>query len=143
MSTVTNIEATNNKLVNNYDVSKFLLGFNNFIEGTYTDSGAGSSLTEGLVMGRIQATSKLVPCDSAAVDGSQFPVGCLVEAKTVTAAATVTLTLVNKGRVASSKVTLKAGVALTADVDGRQLGDHLRAILDLQDGVELTKIDNQ
>lgn len=143
MSTVTQVESTNNKLVTNYDTSKFLLGFNTFIKATHTAGGTDSVLTEGLVMGRIQATSKVVPLDSAAVDGSQFPVGVLIEAKTVAANATSTLNLVKSGRLDAAKITLKAGTALTDDIEGRQLQDLLDLMFDLSTAIELTKVDNQ
>lgn len=143
MSTVTTVEQTGNKLVTNYNVSKFLLGFNSFIDATHTAGGTDSVLTEGLVMGRIQATSKIVPLDKDAVDGSQYPVGCLVEAKTVTANASASLTLVNKGKIDPAKVTLKSGTTLTSDIDGRQLNDWLNSMFDQEAGMELTKVDNQ
>jgi hypothetical protein len=144
MSTVTPILATGNQMITNYDVKKFLLGDNSFVAANYTDGGAGSTVVAGQLMGRITATGKIVPQDSAAVDGSQFPVGVNIAAKTVGAAATAELQLVNKGRVASDLLVLKAGVALTDDVDGRQLKDWLSDIgLELMSGTELTAFDNQ
>lgn len=143
MSTVTNVEATSNKLVTNYDVSKLVLGFNTFSKGTFTDGGAGTTLTAGMIMGRITATGKIVQQDKDAVDGSEFPVGILIEDRTVTAAATVELNLA-VGKIAESKVTYKAGTTKASDIDGHQLGDWLQIIgVILMGGTELTKIDNQ
>jgi len=144
MSTTTVIEQTGNKIVANHDVSKFLLGFNSFISVSHTAPGGGSVLTEGLIMGRIAATGKVVELDHTAVDGSQIPVGVLIAAKTVAGAATVDLNLVNKGKVAESKLTFKAGTTLASEIDGRQLRDWLNDIgLELTGGEELTKVDNQ
>lgn len=143
MSTVNTVLSTNNMQITNYDVSKLAIGFNSFITATHTAPVGGSVLTGGMVLGRITATGKVVELDSAAVDGSQFPIGILVEDRTVAAGVSVDLNIVNRGRVAAEKVTLKAGVALTDDVDGRQLVDHLSQLVELVAGEELTAFDNQ
>ena len=130
-------------MVTNYSLKNLILGDNAFTSATYTDSGAGSTIAEGSLMGRIQATQKVVLCDPAAVDGSQFPVGIALEDITVTAGASVTVNMVNKGRVALDGLTLAAGVALTDDVDGRTLTDQINLLgISLLGGTELTGYDN-
>lgn len=109
MSEVTVISQTNNQMITNYDVSKFALGNNTFIKANYTDSGSGSTLVQGTVMGRVASTGKVVVLNPSASDGSQYPVGAVCETITVTASATVELTLVNRGLVDSSKVTFVGG----------------------------------
>lgn len=142
MSTTIQLQNGSQMIVTS-DLSKFCIGFNAFISANYTDSGSGSTLTQGLVMGRIAATGLIVPCDPTAVDGSQYPVGLVIEEKVVTAAATVAVTMVNKGRVASSLITLKSGVALTDEIDGRRLSDWLNDLgLELSGGEDLTAYDN-
>ena len=109
MSEVTVITQTANQMTTNYDVSKFALGNNTFITASYTDSGSGSTLVQGTVMGRVASTGKVVVLNPSATDGSQYPVGAVVETKTVTASATVDLMLVNRGIVDSSKITFVGG----------------------------------
>lgn len=109
MSEVTVITQTANQMTTNYDVSKFALGNNKFITASYTDSGSGSTLVQGTVMGRVASTGKVVVLNPSATDGSQYPVGAVVETKTVTASATVDLMLVNRGLVDRSKVTFVGG----------------------------------
>lgn len=152
MSTVTNALQTRNQLITNTNVSKLQLGDNEHITGEYTDSGAGSTLEAGLLMGKIKATGKLVELDPTASDGSQNLVGVLFlgisESVTVAASATETLTLINKGRVAEAKLVMPSGVtlddAITADVMDRTVRDYANALgLILEGGVELTQFDNQ
>ena len=143
LKTVSTIEQTRNKMVTNYSLKNLILGDNAFTSATYTGSGAGSTIEEGSLMGRIQATQKVVLLDPAAVDGSQFPVGIALEDITVTAGASVTVNMVNKGRVALDGLTLAAGVALTDNVDGRTLTDQINLLgISLLGGTELTGYDN-
>lgn len=109
MSDVTVITQTQNQMTTNYDVSKLALGNNTFIKANYTDSGSGSTLVQGTVMGRVASTGKVVVLNPSASDGSQYPVGIITETVTVTASATVELTLINRGLVDSSKITFVGG----------------------------------
>ena len=109
MSDVTVITQTQNQMTTNYDVSKLALGNNTFIKANYTDSGSGSTLVQGTAMGRVASTGKVVVLNPSASDGSQYPVGIITETVTVTASATVELTLINRGLVDSSKITFVGG----------------------------------
>ena len=74
MPEVTVITQTQNQMNTNYDVSKLALGKNTFIKANYTDSGSGSTLVQGTVMGRVASTGKVVVLNPSASDGSQYPV---------------------------------------------------------------------
>jgi len=143
---VTNVVQTRNQLTTNYDVSKFLLGNNSFIDANVTASGANVVLTEGLVMGRISATGLLAKLDKDATDGSQYPVGICVTDQTIVDGTTASVRLVNKGKVAESKVTIADGTLSTAigvANHQRTLRDWIESIgIELMGGEELTAFDN-
>lgn len=149
MSTVTNVLQTGNQLISNFDLSKFLLGFNSFAQPipSVAASGADVVLLQGMVLGRISGTGLIVPADSASVDGSQFPIGCAIIDQTILDGDTDPVNIVNKGRVAESKINFDQSVTaddLDAVVDGRTYRDWLNDIgLELMAGEELTGIDNQ
>lgn len=150
MSEINNVLNTRNQSITNYDVSKYLLGDNDFGKGTYTDGGAGSTLPVLLILGKVAATGALVPVAPAAADGSQFPIGLLwlggSSEIVLTAAQAFTAEYVNKGSVALASVSFPAGVTIDTVIagDGRTIGDYLNALgLTLEGGVELTGYDNQ
>lgn len=152
MSVVTGVLQTRNQLITTTNVAKLQLGDNEHVTGVYTDSGAGSTLEAGLLMGKIKTTGKIVALDPTASDGSQTLFGVLFlgisESVVVAAAASETLTLINKGRVAEAKLVMPSGVtledAITDDVMDRTVRDYANALgLILEGGVELTQFDNQ
>lgn len=145
MSEVNNVTQKSNVLITNYDVSKFLLGDNHFTSGDVTASGE-TEIKQGMLMGRVAADGKLKPLDPSATDGSQYPVGCAIIDQTIADGETVTVTVVNKGRVDYDTLNLTSG-ALTDDVGP---ADNKRRVIDLlrdlgiidQEGQELTDYDN-
>lgn len=146
MSEIENVEQTRNQLTTNYDVSKFLLGNNSFVDGSLTASG-DTELLQGMVMGRIAATQLLVPCDKDATDGSQFPVGLCVVDQTILDGVTATVRLVNKGKVAESKVNFADTETLATLIgpanNQRSYRDYINDLgLELAGGDELTIYDN-
>jgi hypothetical protein len=147
MSGITNVTQTRNQLHSLYNTAKFLLGFNSFISAEMTAAAGDGVLTEGLVMGRISATQKIVPLDKDATDGSQYPVGIVIEPQTIANGVTASVVLVNKGRVAESLITFKDGAMTTPiGVANHQkiLRDHLGDMgFELMGGEELTGYDNQ
>lgn len=73
-------DETRNKATIDYLIKKLLLGRYTTRRIDYANiSGALETVLEGTVMGRVDATGKLVPCVSTAVDGSQEPVCLLLE----------------------------------------------------------------
>lgn len=72
---------TNNQASIDYQFKKLVLGKYTTRRIDYANiSGALETVEIGTVMGRVDATGKLVPCKSDAVDGSQQPV-CLIAEK--------------------------------------------------------------
>jgi len=145
MSEVINVLQTTNQLITNYDVSKFILGFNSFINGNLEASGSDVDLKQGLVLGRVSASGLLVPMDATATDGSQYPVGICIIDQTVLDGDTEKIQLVNKGRIAEGKINFSVtGQSLDTVVGGRMIKDWLNDLgLILEDAVELTNFDNQ
>ena len=148
MSTVTNVLANANQLITNYDVTKFLLGNNSFIAADITAAGGNGVLEIGMVMGRIAATRKIVPLDKDATDGSQYPVGLCIQDQTVANAATKSITLVNKGKIAASMINFFDTETLDTEIGHanhtRIIRDWLNSMgLELMLGEELTIVDNQ
>jgi hypothetical protein len=134
-------------MTNDYDVSKFLLGNNETITANLTATGGDVALLQGMIMGRIGASQKLVPADKDAVDGSQFPVGVSIINKTVLEDETEVITLVNKGRIAEDKLNFLAVETLDTLIgpanNQRSYRDYLNDLgLVLKTGNELTNFDN-
>lgn len=131
-----------------YDHSKI------FLFGLRTDTGSfdwentgyDNDLVPGTVLGRVSATGKLVPFDSTASDGSQFPIGILygdlgtVEAGDTLAAA---CTYAMAGDVASAKLVFQGTDTLNTVVSSRQVRDWLALLgFKLVTSVENTAYDN-
>jgi len=147
MSEIENVEQTRNQLTTNYDVSKFLLGSNAFIDANLTASGDDVALLQGMVMGRVAATQLLTPADKDATDGSQFPVGLAVVDQTIEDGDTDNVRLVNKGNVAESKINFLDTETLDTLIgpanNQRSYRDYLNDLgLELMGGEELTQYDN-
>lgn len=146
MSTISNTVQTRNQLTTTYDVSEFLLGFNSCIDANLTASG-DTDLLQGLVMGRISATGLIVVLDKDATDGSQYPIGLCVVDQTVLDGVTASIRLVNKGRIAESKINFgddeTLDTAIGAANNQKILRDWLEDLgLELMGSTELTQLDN-
>ena len=115
MATLTVHTQTRNQLAGSYDISTYFLGGNERIRLNYTASGE-TTLAAGLVMAKVAATGVLAALDPTASDGTQFPIGVLDlgihDSITIEDGETVQLTLVNKGRVANSKLSYPTGELL-------------------------------
>ncbi len=83
---------------------------------------------EGLVLGRIASTGKLVPCASGASDGSQFPVGILIGGVALAASTTSNVVyFCDDGDVAEEKLYfLNPSTTLNTVVSDRTMRDHLK-----------------
>jgi len=147
MSSVTQISSTNNQQITNYDVSKLLLGGNEFVDIDLTASGE-VVLLPGMIMGKVGATGLLLAADKDATDGSQFPVGVVIEGKTIADGETKSIRLVNKGAISEDKLNFLSietlDTLIGAANNQRSYRDYLNDLgLILQTGTELTAIDNQ
>ena len=77
---VTGRNITRNQATFDYERKVALLGDNSTRREDYANiSGALETVEMYTVMGKVDATGKLVPCDSTAVDGSQVPVAIILD----------------------------------------------------------------
>lgn len=149
MSSNTVVENTGNQAIINTDLSKIFIWGNRYDKADYTNSTYDTvTLVAGTVMGRIGATQEIVPLDSAATDGSQYPVGILAQDAVVEDGDTVSLAFCDKGDVAQEKVVLTNGTDTleTLLADDRSIADHIKgdtAGIKLIVTNELTGYDNQ
>lgn len=146
MSIISEVTRTANQTNTSYDVSKVGLGNNEFITADYTSTDA-IDIAEGTVFGRIHATGKIAILDKDAANGSQFPIGVMYNGiggtKSVGAATTVTLTLINKGRINAGKLAFSSGTTVESVVSSRQVRDYLNDIgLVLESSTQLSALDN-
>lgn len=129
------------------DLSRIFVRENRYLEGTYNNPGyVDSVLPAGTVMGRVSATQKVKPCDSASTDGSQFPIGILADDFTVTAGSNVIVPICNFGEVIAAKLTFFNGTdTLDSVVSSRSYRDRIAgdsAGIRLIESDELTDYDN-
>jgi hypothetical protein len=118
-----------NLLVTNFSQRNIFIWNNRFNSqaAEYTDSGSGSTLAAGIMIGRISATGKVKQCITTATDGSQIPIGILLADYEVAASASVDLTFGIAGDVDSGMI-----------VFGGSPADTLSSAVFLNDGT--TKI---
>jgi hypothetical protein len=135
-----------NQLFQNYDTAK-IFGFGKRTEvGSYTnDTYDTVTLAAGTLMGRVAATNKIVPLESGASDGSQIPLGFVLNTQSIEAGATDNVALVVAGDVVEGLITLQGSDNLDTVISGRTLrdrilGDTMGIILKSTD--ELTGYDN-
>lgn len=136
-----------NPLISNYDTSKtFIWNLRtdkaNYTNSTYDDV----TLLKGTLLGRISATGLVVPLTSGASDGSQFPLGILLEDTTVAGSDTVTLTFAVEGDVVEDKILLQGSDTLNTVISGRRIRDRIGADtvgIKIVASTEMTNYDNQ
>lgn len=147
MAEVTNTSYSGGMRVTNYSNEKLLLFGCDFTSATYTNGDAyDETLAIGTVMGRIASTGKIVPVDSAASDGSQFPVGVLAASYTVASGVDAELRMVVSGEINANMLVFPNGETLDTVVSDKQMRDRLASdtvglILSFPD--ELSALDNQ
>jgi len=147
MSTATEVSKTNNYLHTDYDVSKIFVFGNRYEKNTLTNASGGvKSFLPGTLLGRITASGKLVPLASAAVDGSEIPVGILKTSVVDLADATDSeVNVCIAGDVVEAKIIFDGADTVDTVVDGRPLKDRIAADtmgIKLVDSFELTGTDN-
>lgn len=108
--------------------------------GTYDDS----TIVAGTVMGRVTATGKVRAFQSDAVDGSQIPVGVLMEDYTVGEGLDQQVFIAVMGDVSTSQLVFKkVGDTVNTVVSSRQVRDHMQAQgLKLIASTQMTDFDN-
>jgi hypothetical protein len=145
----TNEQVFNNgqQAITNYNTAKMFIFGNRYTKGTYTnDTGDDVVLDEGTLMGRISATQKLVPHDSDASDGSQYPVGILKGSYSVADGDDTEVAICVEGDVAEELVILAYGDTMDTVISDRSIRDRIAADtvgIKLVAGTELTGYDNQ
>jgi hypothetical protein len=137
-----------NPQINNYDTSKIFVFGNEFQTATYTNpEGDDVTLLKDTVMGRVSATNEILPLESTASDGSQFPIGILADDYTVDYTESATLTFCKAGAVVESKIIFYNGTdTVETVVSSRTLGDRIQGDslgINLVGGTQLTGEDNQ
>lgn len=146
MSGTTTTLNTNSQLNIDRETSIIFLWDNRYDSETYENTTGGElTLPAGTVMGRIAASGKLLPLKSAAIDGSQYPVGILTEAHTVADTVEVTVSICVSGDVAQEKLVFDGSDTTATIIDGRQLGDRIGSDtvgINLVPSTDLTAYDN-
>jgi len=135
-----------NQALTTYDYSQLFNGNYKVITGTYTNSsGSEVDLTEGMIIGRVHASSLLAILASASSDGSQIPLGINLTAATVANGASATITIAVTGRLNEDKIVFDGTDTLETVVDSRQLRDRIPADtagIELESFTELVNYEN-
>lgn len=131
----------------NYSTEKLLVFNNQFTTGTATnDSGDAVVLPIGTIMGRVASSGELIPLQSDAEDGSQYPVGLLLTDYSFADGESKSVQLVVAGEVNANLLSFaKEGDDLDTVIEGKQLRDRLAGDtvgLNLRFPDELSKFDN-
>ena len=135
-----------NYLRTDQDVSKIFLGDTKTDSESYVNNSGYDPITlaAGTVMGRIAATGVLVPMLLGANNGSQYPIGIVMETTELDAGETRQLTIAVGGEVAESKLIFWDG-RLTVDsvIEQQRIKDRLQyAGFTLRVSTEMTGYDN-
>ncbi len=138
---------TGQQAITNYNTTKIFVGNNRFENGQYVNSSYDDvTLPGGRLMGRIKTSGKLVPHNSSATDGSQYPVGILNENHVVEAGDTAQVSICIAGDVVESQVVLYGSDLMSTVIDDKQIRDRIASDtvgIILVGGDELTDYDNQ
>jgi len=108
-----------------YSHEKLFIFDNRFDTAVYTAGGSPVTIPKGTVMGRIAATSKIVPMTSAATNGSQYPIGILAATYTVAANASQTMTFCVSGEVDEALIDLQGSDTLATVVELKTIRDRI------------------
>ena len=147
MSSVDQVLNTGSQSTTNYDVAKIFVWDNRYDKGTIdNDTYDAVNYLAGRVLGRIAATGKIVPLDSGASDGSQYPVGILAQDVTIEEGESEEVMFCVAGDVVENKLSFTDTDDLDTVIDGRQLRDRIAADtvgVKLIASTEQTGFDNQ
>lgn len=137
--------------VTNYNTQNLFLGQNFYADATYTNStGSEVTISNGRLLGRVQATNKVLPQVTAATDGSELPIGVAAGDYVVANGSTVTITYCYGGPVAEGLVilngsdTMATAVATPSAGAGGTIHDLIvrNTQIDLVPGIQLSAYDN-
>jgi hypothetical protein len=111
----------------NRTTDKIFLGNTETRTGEYTNSTYETiELAAGTLMGRVTATGELTPLISDASDGSQIPVGILLNDQVIEEGETATITIVVAGRVAEEMVVFAdEDDDMDTIISGRRIRDRI------------------
>lgn len=148
MSKATEVLKTQNQMHTDFDISKIFIWGNRFEQHDFKNTTGGLLTVEGgTLLGKITATNELEILKSAAVDGSEIPVGILAEESVDFAIAeTKQVNICIAGDVAEEKIILDGADTLATMIDGRSIRDRIKAdTMGIKPVVkdELTGFDNQ
>ncbi len=147
MSTLSTVFNNGQTAQFNRDNSKIFLGGNRYDIRTYVNpSGSPVVLAAGTLMGTISANGRILPLASAAVDGSNLPVGVLRDDHTVAGSATVNMYICIGGDVAEEGIIFQGADTMATVVSGKTLRDRIASdtlgIKIVRTADNLTAVDN-
>lgn len=145
-STATIVVNTDNNLVTNFKQPKIFLGHNRVLAGSFTNtSGGDKTFPQGTLIGRIASSGELEVLKSAAVDGSNIPLGVLAEDTFLLNAASANVNVCVEGDVRQDLLVFDGSDDLDTIISDRRLGDRIlgdTAGIILVPNNELTAVDN-
>jgi hypothetical protein len=129
MSSQTIVLNTGQQAIINTDLSRLFVGENRYEKGSYLNGTYDPvTLAVGTLLGRVALTGLLKPLASAAVDGSQYPVGVVAESVTVDEGDQHdNIYFCVAGDVIASKIVLDGADTLDTVIDGRRIRDRIGA----------------
>lgn len=147
MAEVTGTSYSGGMRVTNYSNEHLLIFGNEFESADFENTDAyEATLALGTVMGRIAATGKVVPVDSSASDGSQFPVGVLASDYVVESGDTISVRMVVAGEINGNMLVFPNGETLDTVISSKQMRDRIASDtvgIKLSFPDELSALDNQ
>jgi hypothetical protein len=131
----------------NTDINKIFIGGNRTYKYPYHNSAYDDvTIPAGTVMGVVSGTGYAKELASGASDGSQYPVGILLQDTVIEGGDLVDITLVVEGDVAENMLVFQGSDNLDVTVDGRRLRDRIGADtvgIKLVPSTDNTAYDNQ
>ena len=142
-------EQTRSTLITDYDTSNIFIGDNKTTEPDNTLenlTGAEVTLPIGTLVGRISGSQNLKVLESGSTDGSQFPVGVLLDSYTIAATSTVSnVAIVIGGEVDQTRLIFQGTDDFDTVVADRSYRDRIASDnlgFVLRNQVDLSKFDN-
>lgn len=129
MSEIINSEYLGGIRTTQYENKRYFIFNNTFADGQLNNSDEYEPVTfrKGTLLGRIAASGILVPLDSGASDGSQYPVGVLAGDFTVEEGDTVGIRMCVSGEVNEYAIIFSGDDDFDTIVSGRTLRDRIGA----------------